>query len=178
MDRGRTRAEKASPRVRTVPVVLAVVAMAVATALWSTSCGLFDTVRVEKIPVAAMFELIEGLKRLPRARRFLMRQLTSFMVQPVHPVRCYNVAAAARIKQAVRIPVIVVGGLRSLDDLKSILENGQADYVAMSRPLIRNPDLVARMQRGTTTASSCHDCGYCLMGCLEHPLRCYDGRLH
>ncbi len=142
-----------------------------------STAGLFETVRVPRLPVDAMFELISSLRRRSAVRRFLMKQLTPLIIKRARPLHNYNVEAAARIKQAVGIPVIVVGGLRRLEDMEAIVGGDRADYVALSRPLIRTPDLVQRLRTGRTRETSCHDCGYCLIGCVEHPLQCYDGKV-
>lgn len=63
--------------------------------------------------------------------------------------------AARRFKQSVRVPLILVGGIRSPDVAERLVAEGTADYVAMSRPLICEPDLVNRWKNGDTTKSAC-----------------------
>ncbi len=75
----------------------------------------------------------------------------------------YFVELAARIKQSIKIPVITVGGIRSLSTIDKILADGKADYVAMSRPFIREPHLINRWKSSDTRKSSCISCG----GCFE-----------
>lgn len=73
----------------------------------------------------------------------------------------YNLPLAVSIKQAVRCPVMVVGGLRSFGLIKSILDKGEADYVSLARPFIREPGLVKRWQAGDTTRATCTSCNGC-----------------
>ena len=68
---------------------------------------------------------------------------------------------AAALKQLVTVPVMVVSGIRSLDMAQSIVDSGDADLIAMSRPLIREPDLIARWQRGDNVPSDCVSCMKC-----------------
>jgi 2,4-dienoyl-CoA reductase-like NADH-dependent reductase (Old Yellow Enzyme family) len=75
----------------------------------------------------------------------------------------YFADLAAQIKDSVKIPIITVGGIRSISTIDKILEDGKADYVAMSRPFIREPDLINRWKSGDTRKSSCMSCG----GCFE-----------
>ncbi len=75
----------------------------------------------------------------------------------------YFAEFAAQIKQSVRIPIITVGGIRSLSTIDKILADGKADYVAMSRPFVREPHLINRWKSGDTRKSSCMSCG----GCFE-----------
>jgi 2,4-dienoyl-CoA reductase-like NADH-dependent reductase (Old Yellow Enzyme family) len=73
----------------------------------------------------------------------------------------FNVPLAAKIKAAVRCPVMVVGGIRSFDLAQEILDRGQADYLSLARPLVREPGLVARWQAGETSRSRCISCNGC-----------------
>lgn len=69
--------------------------------------------------------------------------------------------AAIAIKAAqVKTPLILVGGLRSLEVMEAVLEKGWADMVALSRPLIKEPDLVVRFKQGQDRAA-CVSCNAC-----------------
>jgi 2,4-dienoyl-CoA reductase-like NADH-dependent reductase (Old Yellow Enzyme family) len=63
--------------------------------------------------------------------------------------------AARRFKQRIKVPLILVGGIRSLDVAERLVGEGMADYIALSRPLICEPDLVKRWKNGDTTKSAC-----------------------
>lgn len=62
---------------------------------------------------------------------------------------------ARRFKQRIHVPLMLVGGIRSLDVAERVVTEGTADYVALSRPLICEPDLVNRWKNGDTTKSAC-----------------------
>ena len=63
----------------------------------------------------------------------------------------------------VDIPVILVGGNRDGERLEAILEKGRVDFVAMCRPLLREPDLPERWRSGYGSSSSlCVSCNACL----------------
>ena len=62
------------------------------------------------------------------------------------------------MKHAVKVPVITVGGVRSLKTISDLLDGGKADYVAMSRPFIREPYLIERWLSGDTAKASCVSC--------------------
>ena len=68
---------------------------------------------------------------------------------------------ARRIKQSVSVPVICVGGIRSVEVMEGLLENKKADMVAMSRPFIREPDLVNKIKEGVKTRADCISCNQC-----------------
>jgi 2,4-dienoyl-CoA reductase-like NADH-dependent reductase (Old Yellow Enzyme family) len=63
--------------------------------------------------------------------------------------------AARQFKREVRIPLILVGGVRSPQLAEKLLVEGYADYLSMSRPFIREPDLVKRWQSGDRTRAKC-----------------------
>jgi 2,4-dienoyl-CoA reductase-like NADH-dependent reductase (Old Yellow Enzyme family) len=75
----------------------------------------------------------------------------------------YFADLSSAMKAAVSVPIVSVGGVRSLKTIDDILEGGKADYVAMSRPFIREPHLVARWQSGDTGKALCISCN----GCFE-----------
>lgn len=73
----------------------------------------------------------------------------------------YFVPAASLIKRNLQIPVIGLGGLRSLKVMEKFVAEGQVDMVSLSRPLIREPDLIARFEQGEASASKCISCNKC-----------------
>ncbi|NIO30995.1 MAG: NADH:flavin oxidoreductase, partial [Gemmatimonadetes bacterium] len=78
---------------------------------------------------------------------------------------------SAEAKRAVDIPVILVGGIRSLGMAEDILGCGDADMISMSRPLIREPGLIARWRRGDTAPAKCLSCNKCFtFGIRGEPL--------
>jgi 2,4-dienoyl-CoA reductase-like NADH-dependent reductase (Old Yellow Enzyme family) len=72
----------------------------------------------------------------------------------------YFAEACRAVKAAVDIPVILVGGLRSLSTLEAVLDDGVADMVALCRPLVKEPDLITRFKNGQQKAS-CVSCNKC-----------------
>lgn len=73
----------------------------------------------------------------------------------------YFVENAARIKQAVRVPVSGLGGIRTLAAAERIVREGRADLVSLSRPLIRDPFLVKHFREGLAAKSECISCNTC-----------------
>ncbi len=85
----------------------------------------------------------------------------------------YNLSLAGKIKQAVACPVMVVGGIRSFDVAVGIIQRGEADYIAMARPLIREPDLPLRWQRGDESPARCISCNGCFKpGLTQGGIKC------
>ncbi len=59
------------------------------------------------------------------------------------------------------VPLILVGGMRSLEKAEDVLARGAADMIAFSRPLIREPDLPARWRAGDISPAACISCNAC-----------------
>jgi len=58
-------------------------------------------------------------------------------------------------RDKVNVPLILVGGNRSYNMARHIITEGIADYISMSRPLIREPGLINRWKSGDLTKSAC-----------------------
>ena len=63
--------------------------------------------------------------------------------------------AARAFKESIDIPLILVGGIRSFDVANDIVDNNIADYISMSRPFIREPDLINRWKSGLQDKANC-----------------------
>ncbi|MBQ7585395.1 MAG: NADH:flavin oxidoreductase [Desulfovibrionaceae bacterium] len=68
---------------------------------------------------------------------------------------------ALTLASQVDIPIILVGGHRSLSHMEKILREGQIAFLSLSRPLIREPDLPWRWEQGNTKPSKCISCNNC-----------------
>ena len=73
---------------------------------------------------------------------------------PGEPEAYYEVAAR-RFKESARVPLILVGGIRTLETAERLIAEGATDYVALSRPLIREPRLIERWRAGDTAPARC-----------------------
>ncbi|MGO9458416.1 MAG: NADH:flavin oxidoreductase [Acidimicrobiales bacterium] len=68
---------------------------------------------------------------------------------------------ARQFRDALAMPLILLGGISRLDTVERALDEGFA-FVAMARALLREPDLVGRMEAGTATDSLCIHCNKCM----------------
>lgn len=71
----------------------------------------------------------------------------------------YYIERAAKMREAIGIPIILVGGIRNLADMETVLDSG-IDMVSLSRPLISEPDLITRLKNGQDSAK-CISCNKC-----------------
>jgi len=85
----------------------------------------------------------------------------------------YFLPYAREIKKVINVPLILVGGIRSLDMIEKILAEGSADFVALSRPLIRQPDLPNRWLKGIGgLTADCISCNGCVGSLMAGSVRC------
>jgi len=73
----------------------------------------------------------------------------------------YFLPLAKKIKKHVSVPIILVGGIRSLKGVNAIIKSGAADLVSMARPLIREPNLIRRWEEGDRKKAACISCNQC-----------------
>jgi 2,4-dienoyl-CoA reductase-like NADH-dependent reductase (Old Yellow Enzyme family) len=73
----------------------------------------------------------------------------------------YFMPYAKRLKEVVAIPLLLVGGIRSLETAEEILDQSWADFISLSRPLIREPNLPNEWKNGRTEKAACISCGKC-----------------
>lgn len=77
------------------------------------------------------------------------------------------------VKARVAVPVMMVGGLRRLEQMEAFLRDGEADFMALCRPLIREPGLIERWAGGELKEPDCISCNACFNALLElQPLAC------
>jgi len=70
-------------------------------------------------------------------------------------------------RKRISIPLILVGGNRSIEVSEELVSEGTADYIAMSRPLIREPDLISRWKSGDRRRAACKSDNLCFGPGLE-----------
>lgn len=85
----------------------------------------------------------------------------------------YYLDAARVARDATDLPIALVGGMRSKQLMERILEEGTADFISMSRPLIREPDLPKRFLEGQER-STCISCNRCWPPPGEYGIACRD----
>ena len=137
----------------------------------SCGTGLYSFMNMSRgeVPVD---ELVSGL---PWWKKPLGRLTLNKLVGKYDLEEGYNLEAAKLIKPVLgEVPLIPVGGLRNLRHMEEVLERKWADFISMSRPFIREPDLVRRFREGKAEFASCVSCNRCLAAINnDMPLRCY-----
>jgi 2,4-dienoyl-CoA reductase-like NADH-dependent reductase (Old Yellow Enzyme family) len=78
---------------------------------------------------------------------------------------------AKLFKQKIETPIILTGGILSYNVASRIIEERDADYIGLCRPLIREPGLIKRWKSGDTRDSECVHDNACL---LKGGGKCYQ----
>ncbi len=115
-----------------------------------------------------------GLDRNPVVRQCLK---TAFRVQKyfIPLEEAYFLPYAEKLKPSLNIPLILIGGIRRPETAERILGSGAADFISMSRPLVREPGLPNRWLSGNRAAAQCESCNRCFgEEDRGNKLRCYS----
>jgi 2,4-dienoyl-CoA reductase-like NADH-dependent reductase (Old Yellow Enzyme family) len=75
--------------------------------------------------------------------------------------QAYFQSEARVFKETIHVPLILVGGIRSYDTAKQLVDEGYAEYISMSRPFIREPGLIKRWRTGDRREAACISCDNC-----------------
>lgn len=118
------------------------------------------------LPVAEM------VRNEPRFFRRTGLRLFGRMMVPRHDYRdLFFIDEARQVRDAVSIPVSLLGGIRSLAQIEAALDEGFG-FVSLGRPLIHMPDWPLRMQSGEVTTSPCEPCNRCVAEMEAGGIRC------
>jgi hypothetical protein len=88
------------------------------------------------------------------------------------PGEGFNRAYARAFKQALRIPVICVGGFHSRASMEEALASGDADALSAGRAFLADPYLVRHLREGVP-GPRCSYCNLCLARATS-PVECHD----
>lgn len=79
-----------------------------------------------------------------------------------------HVSAAAALKEVVSIPVMVVGSILTPEFAEEILKSGKADFIALGRPLLADPEWPRKAKEGRP--EDIRPCIRCNDGCHDRSL--------
>jgi 2,4-dienoyl-CoA reductase-like NADH-dependent reductase (Old Yellow Enzyme family) len=98
---------------------------------------------------------------LPAPLRAGFRVVGSRFLQEYPFEEAFFLPYARQFLDALSMPVILLGGVNRLDTVEAALAEGFS-FVAMARALLRQPDLVARWERGDRADGMCIHCNKCM----------------
>ena len=71
-----------------------------------------------------------------------------------------------------RLPIFLVGGLRSKNVMEDVLSSGDADFIALCRPLICETDLPNRLRNDQQVEAHCISANLCWAASLNEGISC------
>ncbi len=98
---------------------------------------------------------------MPPAVRLMFRAVAPRMM-PAYPFEeAFFLPYARQFRAALSMPLVLLGGITRRETIERAMAEG-FDFVAMARALLREPDLIARMQADTARDSLCVHCNKCM----------------
>jgi 2,4-dienoyl-CoA reductase-like NADH-dependent reductase (Old Yellow Enzyme family) len=127
------------------------------------------------MPMDAVLETWPMYKNKNALFKFIMRHFGEKIIKPVPFSQAFNRDSAREVKSKVNIPVFAVGGMIDPAVMEDVVEQGDADFISLSRALINNPNFPNKIRAGSREQSKCVHCNLCLIRSISDPLRCYHG---
>jgi 2,4-dienoyl-CoA reductase-like NADH-dependent reductase (Old Yellow Enzyme family) len=104
-------------------------------------------------------------------------QLFGRLMVPEHPYTpLFQFEGARRIRQAVKIPVIYIGGVDSFHAIERARDAG-FEFVQIGRASIQDPDFVNRLKSGEIDRSPCDHCNRCVAAMDAGGVKCVSNEL-
>ncbi len=98
---------------------------------------------------------------LPAVQRVGFRVVGRTFLKEYPFEEAFFLSYARQFRDALSLPLILLGGINRLDTVETALGEGFA-FVAMARALLREPDLVSRWEQGGTDEGLCIHCNKCM----------------
>ena len=127
-----------------------------------------EAARIAKLLEGAGYEAIEVSGGMWESRLYTKFNVVCQNVE--RSGEAYFKEYARKIREKVGIPVILVGGIRSIEVAEKLLDC-HCDLVSMARPFIRDPYLPIKWKE---SPSDCKSCNKCLKNISKAPLACYQ----
>ncbi len=87
----------------------------------------------------------------------------------LHP---YYIEECRQARSALGIPIILVGGMRQLEEIRQVVDGGIADAVSMCRPFIMDQHIVQKFHQGKADNSKCTSCNLCIAEMQKQTIHC------
>jgi 2,4-dienoyl-CoA reductase-like NADH-dependent reductase (Old Yellow Enzyme family) len=104
-------------------------------------------------------EFIKSEKNLVMKLGMLM--FAKLLVKHYEFKEMFLLEQAKKIRAAVKIPVVYIGGILSIDNMNKAMDEG-FEFVQIGRATVRDPNIINKMMRSEVTASDCDHCNRCI----------------
>jgi 2,4-dienoyl-CoA reductase-like NADH-dependent reductase (Old Yellow Enzyme family) len=106
-----------------------------------------------------------------RFQKLVLRCFGPFVVKAYPFEEMFFLEHARKVRAAVRLPLVLLGGIVSLDNIETAMDEG-FEFVAMGRALIADPSLIRDMERGGVQRTRCDSCNECVAEMDRGGVRC------
>jgi len=117
----------------------------------------------------------EMARVLPNPQRLGFKLLGRALLRAYPFEEAYFLPLARQFRSGLEVPLILLGGINSTAAIRQAIAEG-FEFVAIGRALLRDPDLVAKLESGAVTAGTCVHCNKCMVSIysgtrcvLDHP---------
>jgi 2,4-dienoyl-CoA reductase-like NADH-dependent reductase (Old Yellow Enzyme family) len=117
----------------------------------------------------------EMARVLPGPQRLGFKLLGRALLRDYPFEEAYFLPLARQFRSGLDLPLILLGGINGTPSIMRAMTEG-FEFVAMGRALLRDPDLVRKLQAGAATAGTCVHCNKCMVSIysgtrcvLDHP---------
>ncbi len=104
--------------------------------------------------------------------KFLVRYFGYQLMKPLPYKEGYFLDDAKPFRNAVKIPIVVVGGLNSMPTIQHAIDMG-FNGIGLARALIQNTHFVKDLEQHTIEKSACTICNYCVAVMYSGKMRCF-----
>lgn len=84
----------------------------------------------------------------------------------------YFLPQAEELRARLKLPLIMVGGIRSIQTIEMLIKDKGVNLIAMCRPFIHEPNFALKLRKKAKIKSTCISCNTCIMAKKNEPIRC------
>lgn len=105
--------------------------------------------------------ILEMTETMPRSIRPAFRLAAGRFFHEYPYEEAYFLPLARQFREALRMPLVLLGGINNRSTVDAAMADG-FDFVALGRALLREPDLINRMQADPAAVGLCIHCNKCI----------------
>ncbi len=102
-----------------------------------------------------------------------VRLFGKILMKPEPFREVYFLEDAMKVREAVTLPLIYVGGLVSLENINKVHNSG-FEFIQLGRALICDPSFITKLRSGIVTRSECNHANYCIAVMYSGKMACYQ----
>ncbi len=105
---------------------------------------------------------LTACKLIEKAGADLIQTSGNYVEHKIKPKNPIFYEQTNKISEIVNIPVVLTGGIRDMETMEEILNKSKIQYFGIGRPLICEPDIIKRWEKGERCKSKCITCNSCV----------------